>query len=180
MADQDQAVTPEVAEHICKRCGFDQSQTYDPVSEEDLQEYFKVSLGQVSFTKTYELFDGRIRCTFEEPTGKLLRLQEMVMLSRAEAHKGSLSDAADFALLSSLAEIVQVPENGAIPRIMYTAERDKRVQILTEGVIPPEIEDMPIIRLQAIRAAYGQFSKLCTQLAWAAQDENFWKGVGRS
>ena len=169
----------ELNEHSCKRCGFDQRQDYNPVSEDILKDYFKASLAQAPFTKTYKLYGGTIAVEFAEPTGKLLRLQERAIMTRAQEKRASMSDSADFAMLASLSSVMQVPKEGD-PKVIYTADEAKRVQILEAMEVPEEILNMTLILLQAIRATFTQFSRLCADLIVASQDENFWKGDGRN
>jgi len=169
----------ELHEHSCKRCGFDQRQDYNPVSEEVLQEYFKAALAQVPFSKKYELYNGALIVTFEEASGKLLRLQERAIMEKTRNGNGSISDATDFSMVASLAEVSQQPKEGG-ERILYKADAARRLQILEEQNLPEELIDMPIIQLQALRTTFSHFSSLCAALVLAAQDENFWRGVGRN
>lgn len=169
----------ELQAHCCKRCGFDQRQEYNPVSEEILQDYFKSALAQIPFKYSYELYGGALRPTFEEATGKLLRLQEQAILEVGRAGKGSISDAADFSMVASLTIVRQVLDNGA-EKVIYQADLERRIHILESRELPEELMDMPIIQLQALRTTFSKFSGLCASLVLAAQDENFWKGAGRS
>ena len=169
----------ENQEHVCKRCGFDQREDYTPVTEELVQAYFTAALAQVPFSKTYELYGGALIVTFEEATGKLLRLQEQAIVERSKQGQASIADAADFSLISSLTSVVQHPKDGAA-RINYQADMDKRVQTLEKRELPEALINMPIIQLQALRSTYNEFSRLCAGLMLAAQDENFWKGAGRN
>lgn len=169
----------ELHAHSCKRCGFDQRQDYNPVSEEILQEYFKASLGQVPFSKKYELYNGALIVTFEEASGKLLRLQERAIMEKTKDGHGSISDAADFSMVASLVEVAQQPKEGG-ERVLYKADAERRLHILEEQNLPEELVNMPIIQLQALRTTFSHFSSLCAALVLAAQDENFWKGVGRN
>lgn len=177
--DQLQQELKELHEHSCKRCGFDQRQDYTPISEEILQTYFKASLAQVPFTKRYELYNGALSVTFEEASGKLLRLQERAIMDKTKDGLGSISDAADFSMVASLAEVSQQPKEGG-ERILYKADTARRLKILEDQALPEELLNMPIIQLQALRTTFSQFSALCASLVLAAQDENFWKGVGRN
>lgn len=165
--------------HMCKRCGFDQREDFNPVSEEILEEYFRAALAQRPFTKDYELYHGALQLTFEESTGKLLKLQEKAILEQSKAGEASVSDAADFSMVASLISVRQAPANGS-SRELYHADLARREKILTEHTLPEELTNMPIIQLQALRSTYTQFAKLCGALIAAAQDENFWQGVGRN
>lgn len=172
------ATNQEAGEHICKRCGFDQHEEFIQVNQADLETYFKAALAQTPFSYTYSLYGGLLQVTFEEATGKLLRLQEKAIMDMTK--KGpSVSDAADYSMLASLVEVRQVPENGP-SRVLYAADQSRREDLLSNGTIPEELLNMPMIQLQALRSTYTVFTKHCVALMYAAQDENFWKGVGRS
>ena len=174
-------VNPELEEqkHFCKRCGFDQREEFNPASPEELENYFKSALSQTPFSKTYDLYGGLLQLTFEEATGKLLRLQEQAIIELARENKTSMSDAADYSMLSSLVEIRQVPREGA-SRVLYSADAARRRELLEKKEIPDELLNMPMIQLQSLRNTYVLFTKHCAALMAAAQDENFWKGVGRN
>jgi len=180
MADNVTPITAETLDetHICKRCGFDQRDTYEKVSQEELEKYFKAALAQVPFSHTYSLYNGLLQITFEEATGKLLRLQEQAVLDLTKGGR-SISDAADYSMLSSLAEIRQVPPDGP-SKVIYSADGEKRKELLEKQEIPEALLNMPMIQLQTLRNTYTTFTKHCLALMDAAQDENFWKGVGRS
>ena len=173
--------TETVENHRCKRCGFDQREDYTPVNDDLLQEYFRYALAQKPFTKTYELYNGTIELVFEEATGKLLRLQEhtIMALGRGDTPP-ALSDVADFSLLTSLVSIRQRAVAGGPLTTIYFADAGRREQLLTEQKLPDELNAVPMILLQALRSAYTQFARLCGALITAAQDENFWQGVGRN
>ena len=164
--------------HFCKRCGFDQHEDFIPVNKDDLENYFKTALAQVPFSKTYDLYGGLLQLVFEEATGKLLRLQERAIMDITK-EGGSISDAADYSMLSSLVEVRQVPHEGA-SKILYSADKERREKMLEEHKIPEELLSMPMIQLQSLRNTYVVFTKHCAALMNAAQDENFWKGVGRN
>lgn len=166
-------------EHKCKRCGFDQREEYTPVDDNQLQEYFRAALAQTPFTKTYDLYGGVLVVSFEEATGKLLRLQEHAIIERAKQGNASIADAADFSLISSLTSVVQHPKEGSA-RIIYQASVEDRISTLEKMELPDVLLNMPIIQLQALRSTYNEFSKLCAALMLVAQDENFWKGAGRN
>lgn len=169
----------EMRQHSCKRCGFDQRQDYTPVTEEILHAYFRASLAQVPFTKRYVLYNGALIADFEEATGKLLRLQEQAILERTRNGQGSISDSADYSMVASLVSVRIAPEGGG-EKVIYQADIERRLNILETRELPAELLNMPIIQLQALRTTFGQFSNLCAALVLAAQDENFWKGVGRN
>ena len=164
--------------YICKRCGFDQREEFIKVNQDDLEAYFKSALAQIPFAKTYKWYGGLLELTFEEATGRLLRLQERAIMSLTQG-TGSISDAADYSMLSSLTEIRQVPKEGSA-RVLYTADRARREQLLEKQEIPTELLDMPMIQLQSLRNSYTIFARHCAALMNAAQDENFWEGVGRN
>ena len=166
-------------DHCCKRCGFDQREEYTPVTEELVQAYFAAALSQTPFRKTYELYGGALTVSFEEATGKLLRLQEKAIVERSKNGQASIADAADFSLVSSLCEVIQHPKEGSA-RVLYKAGMAERIQILEKMELPDTLINMPMIQLQALRSTYNEFSKLCAGLMLAAQDENFWKGAGRN
>ena len=169
----------EAAPHLCKRCGWDQREEYSLADSNLVQAYFKCLLMQQPFQKTYELFNGTLIVVFEEPTGKLLRLQEREANKRADNKTQTISDALDFAVIPTLVSIhIKNEEFGN--RELYIADRMRREQILQTGEIPEELDNMPVVTLQALRNAYSEFSALCAQLVRAAQDENFWKGAGRN
>ena len=169
----------EEQDHICKRCGFDQREEYSPVTEELTQDYFVAALAQTPFSKTYELYGGALTVTFEEATGKLLRLQERALVERAKNGQASIADAADFSLVSSLVSVIQSPKEGAA-RVLYRTELPERIQMLEKMELPDALLNMPMIQLQALRSSYNEFSRLCASLMLAAQDKNFWKGAGRN
>jgi hypothetical protein len=169
----------DLQEHSCKRCGFDQRQEYTPVSEEILHDYFKYALAQMPFKYSYELYGGVLKLTFEEATGRLLRLQEQAILEAGREGKGSISDSADYSMAASLVAVRQCLDNGG-EKTIYQADLDRRLKILEDRQLPEELLNMPIIQLQALRTTFNQFSRLCASLILAAQDENFWKGVGRN
>ena len=168
----------DIKDHSCKRCGFDQRQEFNPANEETLKEYFKATISQTPFTKNYQLFGGALEVEFEEATGKLLQLQERATLNNAQG-RAVIGDVYDFALITCLSSAAWIPEGGS-RRLLYMADKARRLSLLEKGEVPEELSNMPIIQLQAIRNAYTQFSVLCGSLVVAAQDENFWKGVGRN
>lgn len=181
MAENENIVTmanEQATDHICKRCGFDQRNEFIPVNKEDLESYFKTALAQVPFSKTYELYGGLLQLVFEEATGKLLRLQERAIMELSK-DLGSMSDAADYSMLASLVEVRQVPHEGS-SKVLYAADIQRREKLLEEHKIPDELLNMPMIQLQTLRNTYVTFTRHCEALMNAAQDENFWKGVGRN
>lgn len=173
------AVQEDAHEHTCKRCGWDQREDYDVADTEQVKEYFKCIIAQIPFTKSYELFNGLMTVVFEEPTGKLLRLQEKEASKRIAAKDDTISDALDFAVLPALVSVT-LSNDGFGSKTLYAADINRRTQIMEKGEIPAELDNMPLVSLQAIRNVYGEFSRLCGQLVRAAQDENFWRGVGRN
>lgn len=167
-------------EHICPRCGLNLDMEYNPVSKEDVESYFKAALAQVPFRKTYKLFGGALEVTFEEASGRLMKLQEAVLLNEKNKVQ-SIGDSLDFAMLPSLVEVYRTVENNIVPKqLVYSASIEERLLILDKAQIPEAIANMPIVQLQSIRNTFGLFSKLCADLITAAQDENFWQGVGRN
>ena len=89
-------------DHCCKRCGFDQTREVVHPDPELLKKYFKAALSQTPFIHTYSLFDGAVNVTFEEPSGNLLRLQELAAIHRSQEKTSTISDALDFAMLPTL------------------------------------------------------------------------------
>lgn len=173
------AIQEDTSKHVCKRCGWDQRQEYDVASSELLRDYFKCMLGQVPFQKTYELFNGVLTVVFEEPTGKLLRLQEKEASKRLANKDNTISDALDFAIIPALVSIA-LENEGVGRKYLYQADAGRRERLLEDGVVPPELDNMPLVSLQAVRNTYGEFSQLCARLVRASQDENFWQGDGRN
>ena len=165
--------------HCCKRCGFDQTQEVVKVAPEILQSYFRAALAQTAFSHTYSLFNGMLSATFEEPSGELLRLQELAALHRTKNEETTISDAMDFAIVPTLACVTSTDEDGAT-KVIYNASVERRAELLKQFTIPDELKNMPMIMLQALRNTYAEFSQLCSRLIGEAQDANFWKGVGRN
>ena len=173
------AAQSDAAAHCCKRCGWDQREEYNIADSEVVKEYFKCILAQQPFQKSYELFNGMMTIVLEEPTGKLLRLQEKEANRRIAAKENTISDALDFAVLPALVSVT-LANDGFGSRVLYAVDMARRIKILETGEIPEELDNMPLVSLQAIRNVYGEFSQLCGQLVHASQDENFWKGAGRN
>lgn len=166
-------------DHCCKRCGFDQTNDVVHPDPELLKKYFKAALSQSPFSHTYSLFDGALNVTFEEPSGNLLRLQELAAIHRSKEKESTISDAMDFAMLPTLALVTtNSAEEGT--KVIYKASVERRTQLLEAFENPPELRNMPLVMLQAIRNTYSEFSQLCAQLVNEAQDKNFWKGAGRN
>jgi hypothetical protein len=85
----------------------------------------------------------------------------------------------DFAMIPTLALVtMNSPETGT--KVIYKASVERREQLLNGFEVPPELKNMSLVMLQALRNTYGEFSQLIAQLVAEAQDENFWKGVGRN
>ena len=167
-------------DHTCPRCGWNLATEFNPISKEDIETYFKAALTQVPFKKTYTLFGGALEVTFEEASGKLMKLQEATLLNDKNKVQ-SIGDSLDFAMLPSLVEVVRTVDNNIVPKqTVYSATLEDRLSVLEKCEIPEAIANMPIVQLQSIRNTFGLFSKLCADLIIAAQDENFWQGVGRN
>ena len=173
------AIQQDAGEHRCKRCGWDQREDFDIASTDLVKEYFKCMISQTPYQKRYELFNGAVTAVFEEPTGKLLRLQEKEASKRISEKDNTISDALDFAVIPALVSVT-LENEGFGQKILYQADAARRAKILEEGIVPAELDNMPLVTLQAIRNVYGEFSQLCAQLVRAAQDENFWRGAGRN
>lgn len=165
---------------VCKRCGFDQRKSFTPLTDELKKSYFRAALSQTPFRHTYDAFGGMLKVTFEEATGKLLQMQEHVMVKRNENGDIAMSDAMDFALLPSLVSIVHHFDEDATEKVVYEATPEQREEALKSGELPEALAQMPIVQLQTIRNLFAEFAKVCADLVVASQDENFWKGVGRN
>lgn len=179
VTDSIEEANREDREHSCKRCGWDQTQDVVHVDEAILKQYFKCALSQSPFSHTYSLFNGMLNVTYEEPTGKLLKLQELATLHRTKQDESTLSDAMDFSMLPTLAMVSTNSEEEGV-KIVYKASVERRAQLLEKFELPDELRNMPLIMLQSLRNTYGQFSQLMSQLVNEAYDANFWKGAGRN
>lgn len=165
--------------HVCKRCGFDN--THEPkVDPELLQDYYKKLLIQQPFEKEYQLLNSTVSVICTEPTRKLLSryIQSWDILEDK-----SVQYAADLLCMLLISKITIKSENGLVVKYESSAQdKDIFFQSFTadtiENCLPDTYQNLPQIIVLGIKHAAQQFNDLCLQLAEAAQDENFWKGVG--
>jgi CRISPR/Cas system CMR subunit Cmr6 (Cas7 group RAMP superfamily) len=165
---------------VCKRCGFDNKQDEYKVDEEIVKDYYKCMLAQEQYSKTYDIMNGAYTITCQEPTRKLLsayvgcwdRLDHSVT---QYAH--------DLMCLLMITRIERRTEEGIVS--IFEMSSDEKLKLFRgaafeniESVIPDTYQNLPQILLSAIKGVAQTFSALCTQIAEAALDENFWKGVG--
>ena len=169
----------EETKHVCPRCGLNLDVEFNKLSEELVKDYFKAALTQTPFRYTYKLFGGLLEVVFEEASGDLMGRQEKALLSVNKDGKISMSDAMDFAMLPSLVSLTLVGEND-VRTTIYTADVEKRKEILDQQEVPETLKKLPIVQLQSIRNAFAEFAKLCGDLVSAAESPNFWQGDGRN
>lgn len=176
MAEEGAAKT---AEHVCPRCGLNLDVPFNKVSEELVKGYFKAALAQTPFKHTYKLFGGFLELVFEEASGDLMSRQEHSIINSEKGAKLSMSEAMDFAMIPCLVSVTLVGENN-VRNVVYSADVERRCELLDKREIPAELQKLPIVQLQSIRNTFAEFAKLCGDLVSAAQSENFWQGGGRN
>lgn len=165
---------------VCRRCGFDNNHDKYEVDQEILKDYYRCMLAQQLFTKTYDIMDGTYSITCQEPNRRLLNAYTGCW-DRLDS--AITQYAPDMLCLLMVTKIERRTDEGMVT--IFELPMDEKITLFRgstfeniENVIPTSFQELSQILLSAIKGVTAAFSTLCTQLAEAALDENFWKGVG--
>lgn len=166
---------------VCVRCGCLAANHAPKVDEAILKEYFKSILAQKPFSHTYKLLDGRLLINFSSQYGTDIRDLDKIMINSIQAGK-TVSDiqAEELMLVTSLTDIQCFDEENVTVKKLYEATPEQRREYATdpEKGLRAITESLDRITYQLVRRTFQKFAVLCTALSAAAEDENFYKGVG--
>jgi hypothetical protein len=168
------------AKLVCKRCGFDNKQDEYKVDEDIIKDYYKCMLAQELYSKSYDIMNGTYTVVCQEPTRRLLNAY-VGCWDRLDSSVAQYAH--DLMCLLLITKIERRTESGM--QVIFELSSEDKLKMFRgasfeniESVIPESYQELPQILLSAIKGVTQSFSTLCTHVAEAALDENFWKGVG--
>lgn len=156
----------------CPRCGKDITQPQLKVSEDVLRDYVKHMLGGRRFKKIYELFDGALRVTFEEPTaGEDWKKQ---------ATGGPRELAGDKYMLLTLASVETVDSEAGVVKYLYNKTPNERLELIRD--VPASMESLSealtTVQLAVVSRCATVFAALLSVIIAEVTSADFYEGAG--
>ena len=164
---------------VCKRCGRELGTAPLSIKDDVMEDYFRHLLGQEPFEKTFKLFNGQLRLTFKELSGK-----SIVENSKKAAEHESYSEFADslemYLVVSMLKSVETFDPNTMVTTTIYSKTDE---ELLENTKNPKEayeklLETVGQVKIAIIRKACTVFEYLLTALIEKGQDTNFYEDAG--
>lgn len=157
---------------ICPRCGKDLSQPQLRVSEETVKDYVRHMLGGRRFKKEFEMFDGALKITFEEPT------------AGEDWKKQTSGDSTELArdkyMLLTLAAVETVDKEVGVTKALYKKSPNERLELINnvpEGIANLS-ESLSTVQLAIVSRCSTTFAALLSLIISEVTSEDFYKGAG--
>jgi hypothetical protein len=183
-------VQEQVAEEItlCPHCGQDYTRAASEISEEDKEAWIRHVLGEEYFTKTFEVFGGRMKVTFRsrkdyENRDISLELSKYVQDLKSIINSQSIhAEVSKYNLAISLQEIVTYDKEGVpdtrvfppIPKEEFFRAWEKEGSSVSKRLYEERIADLGPGQIAALSTSMLRFDQLQLDLARHSNDPDFW------
>lgn len=159
-------------DHICPRCGFNETKQKITIKEEDRREYFRCIMAMRPYVKIFSLWDNNMRITMSTLTSKEAdTINKKLRSVRSDDQSEVLELSVKLKLLFMCREIATTETSIEITPPENLEELDISEEFERVFQIPETL-------LRTLSGLYTEFEILVDSLGVEGFDENFYMGGG--